>query len=116
MKALTAEERQTIIEHTKRIAATMKTHHKGRYDFKAKQPNFSSFALSAVEDDGATDGVYDDDFLLPERRESALMDIKRHLIRADIAETTGNYIKRQNSIRERNRQRVADTRKAFDNR
>ena len=61
IKELTDEERQEIIEHTKRIAATMKTHRKGRYEFKAKNSNFATFAFAATEDIGNPDNAFFDD-------------------------------------------------------
>ena len=83
------------------------------------QSQFASFAFAAVEDVGspdAPDGIYDDSWLAPEKAETALNDIKRHIIREDIKSSTGDFVRRQNAVRIRNRQRIAEQQKAFSNR
>jgi hypothetical protein len=79
---------------------------------KFEQSNFANFANSYVEDYGNPDA----DFLLPERQETALFDIKRLIVKHDVRDSIQEYVTKQNKIRQRNRQRVADTRKAFSNR
>lgn len=121
MNELTADERQEIIEHTKRIAANMKTHRKGRYDFKSNQSNFSGVAnfSSDYSDFGSPDGIYDgEDFAeynAKAKEVAAMSEIKKltlvHSIKANLKE----WILKKNNISNRNRAAKAEAQKAFDN-
>lgn len=80
---------------------------------KFERSNFADFTGYV---DGNPDGVNDDAFGQPERQETALFDIKRLIVKHDVRDSVREYVLKQNKIRQRNRQRIADTRKAFSNR
>ena len=124
MIELTAAERQEIIEHTKRFAATMKTHCNGRYEFKAKQPNFSSVNFSAdIEDVGNEEFSFMNDaefnfaaYNQAAKQQAAFSQLKKLTLTHSIKDNLKEWILKKNNISKRNRAAKLEAQKAFDNR
>lgn len=125
MKELTADERQDLIEHTKRIAASMKTHRKGRYNFGGSSPaqsNFSAVAnfSSDYSDFGSFDGIYDGEDIAQynagAKEVAAMSEIRRLTLSSTIKDNLKQWILKKNNISNRNRAAKMEAQKAFDNR
>jgi hypothetical protein len=71
---------------------------------KFEQSNFAKFANSYVEDYGNPDA----DFLLPERQETALFDIKRLIVKHDVRDSTQRFILQRRSVIEANKKKKAE--------
>lgn len=122
IKELTHAERQMIIEHTKQVAASMTTHRKGRYEFKAKQPNFSGVAnfSSDISDFGSFDGIYDGEdiaeYNAKAKEVAAMSQIRRLTLSSTIKDNLKQWILKSNNISKRNRAAKLEAQKSFDNR
>ena len=116
LKELTHAERLEIIEHTKRFAASMKTHRNGRYEFKAKQPNFSSVNFSAdIEDVGNEEFSFMNDaqFNFADYNKAAkanfgLAEVKNIVARHNVRDSVRAYALQRNEIIKRNKAKKAE--------
>ena len=122
LKELTHAERLEIIEHTKRFAANMKTHRKGRYEFKS---NFATFSAGYVEDFGnpesAESGIYDDcstfaEYNAKAREVSSFAEIRKLTLVHSIQSNLKEWILKKNNVSKRNRAAKLEAQKAFSNR
>jgi hypothetical protein len=78
---------------------------------KFGQSNFANFANSYVEDYGNPDA----DFLLPERQETALFDIKRLIVKHDVRDSIKEYVLQRNSTIAANKKKKAEAAKLHKN-
>lgn len=115
MKTLTNTEKAEIEAVTAAYAASLKTHPtKGKYEFNAKQSNFSSVVnfSSDIADFGSPSGVYaSDDFATFNRKArefSSLMEIKRLTLAASVKNSIKQYLTSRNETIKRNRERKAE--------
>jgi hypothetical protein len=78
---------------------------------KFERSNFADFANSYVEDYGNPDA----DFLLPERQETCLNDIKIECVKFGVRDSIKQYLTQRNSVIKRNKQRKAEADKLHKN-
>jgi hypothetical protein len=78
---------------------------------KFEQSNFANFANSYVEDYGNPEA----DFLLPERQETSLNDIKIECVKFGVRDSIKQYVLQRNEVSRRNRAKQKEKEKAKEN-
>lgn len=123
IRNLTPQEKAEIQAITDVHAASLKTHPtKGKYDFKAKQSNFSSVAnfSSDYSDFGSFDGIYDGEdtaeYNAKAREVASMSDIRRLTLAHSIKSNLQEWILKKNNIVKRNRAAKAERQKEFEKR
>lgn len=118
MNELSANERKRIEALTKEYAATLKAHPtKGKYIFNSpKDSNVSSINFSGGYVDGNPEFSFLNDEIDNYPQLDGVQKVRRIVENERAKQDAVSYADAKNAVVRRNRERVADTRKQFENR